>query len=278
MATPNVRALDLALKSCAVVGTAGIAFQFCLYDVDGGERCVMFNRFGGVRKKEISEGTHFKVPWFNIPFIYDVKTRPKLITTTTGTKDLQTVSLTLRILFRPRVENLSIIHQTLGPDYDERVLPSIGNEILKATVAKYDAESLLTQREKVSQDIRDAITERANQFDIVLEDIAITHLQYGREFSKAIEEKQVAQQDAERVKFVVARVEQEKKAAVIKAEGEAEAAEMISQALKESGTGLIDMRRIDASRDIADILSKSPNVAYVPGGSNMLLNVSPGGK
>eukprot|EP00923_Selenidium_pygospionis_P033257 GHVN01058508.1.p2 GENE.GHVN01058508.1~~GHVN01058508.1.p2 ORF type:complete len:288 (-),score=26.43 GHVN01058508.1:1544-2353(-) len=256
-----------------LVGAGGIIGSNCLYDVDGGERCVMFKRFGGVSQREIGEGTHFKIPWFQIPFIYDVKTRPKLITTTTGTKDLQTVSLTLRLLFRPRIENLATIHQTLGPDYDERVLPSIGNEILKATVAKYDAESLLTQREKVSQDIRDAITERANQFDIVLEDVAITYLQYGREFSKAIEEKQVAQQDAERVKFVVARVEQEKKAAVIRAEGEAEAADMISKALKEFGTGLIEMRRIDASREISEILAKSPNVAYIPQGANMLLNV-----
>eukprot|EP01068_Selenidium_serpulae_P005012 Selendium_serpulae@DN3830_c0_g1_i3.p1 len=220
-------------KGLIALGGVGLFPRFCLYDVDGGERCVMFNRFGGVSQAEIGEGTHFKIPWFNMPYIYDITTRPKIITTTTGTKDLQTVTITLRLLYKPSIRNLPTIHQTLGPDYDERVIPSIGNEILKATVARYDAESLLTQRDRVSQDIRDSITERAQQFDIVLEDIAITHLQYGREFSKAIEEKQVAQQEAERVKFVVARVEEEKKAAIIRAEGEAQAAEMVRE--KEAG-------------------------------------------
>lgn len=120
------------------------------------------------------------------------------------------------------------IHRKLGPDYDERVLPSIGNEVLKAVVARYDAESLLTQRDKVSNDIRMAITNRAKQFDIKLDDVAITHLSYGKDFAKAIEEKQVAQQESERVKFIVAKSEQEKLAAIVKAEGEALAANMVN--------------------------------------------------
>lgn len=66
--------------------------------------------------------------------------------------------------------------------------------------ARYDAENLLTQRDRVSQDIREAITERARAFDIVLDDVAITHLAYGKEYSRAIEEKQVAQQVRWRVR------------------------------------------------------------------------------
>ena len=74
---------------------------------------------------------------------------------------------------------------------------------MKATIAQYNAESLLTQREQVSREIREAIVSRANQFNILMDDIAITHLTYGKDFARAIEEKQVAQQDAERQKFVV---------------------------------------------------------------------------
>lgn len=59
------------------------------------------------------------------------------------------VSITLRVLSRPDVEHLSKIYQNLGSDYDERVLPSIGNEVLKATVAQFDAAELITQREVV---------------------------------------------------------------------------------------------------------------------------------
>ena len=60
------------------------------------------------------------------------------------------VSITLRVLSRPDVQHLSKIYQTLGLDYDERVLPSIGNEVLKAIVAQFDAAELITQREVVS--------------------------------------------------------------------------------------------------------------------------------
>ena len=59
------------------------------------------------------------------------------------------VSITLRVLSRPDVEHLPKIYQSLGMDYDERVLPSIGNEVLKSIVAQFDAAELITQREVV---------------------------------------------------------------------------------------------------------------------------------
>ena len=71
------------------------------------------------------------------------------ISTTTGSKDMQTVSLTLRVLSRPDISVLSKIYQRLGLDYDERILPSIGNEVLKSIVAQFDAAELITQRELV---------------------------------------------------------------------------------------------------------------------------------
>merc|ERR1719370_1619890 len=148
---------------------------------------------------------------------------------------------------------------------------------MKATVAQYNAEQLLTLREQVSQVIRDGIMQRASQFNILMDDVSITHLTYGKEFARAIEEKQVAEQDAERQKFMVAMSEQERQATVIRSEGEAEAAKLISEALQKHGQGLIEVRRIDAAKDIAESLSKSPNVMYLPNGQQMLLNVAGGG-
>merc|ERR1719190_253781 len=232
----------------------------------------------GIEDKVRGEGTHFKVPWLMQPKLYNIRTRPKLIQSTTGTKDLQTVTIHCRMLFKPEVTGLPTIHKTLGEDYDERVLPSIANEVLKATIAQYNAEQLLTHREHVSREIREAIVTRASQFNILMDDVSITHLTYGKEFAKAIEEKQVAEQEAERQKFVVQRSEQERQATVIRSEGEAEAAQMISEALKEHGSGLIEVRRIDAAKDIAEFLSKSPNVMYLPAGQQMLLNMAGGAR
>ncbi|KAK3062876.1 Prohibitin-1, subunit of the prohibitin complex (Phb1p-Phb2p), partial [Coniosporium uncinatum] len=109
--------------------------QASIYDVKGGTRAVIFDRLSGVKETVVNEGTHFLVPWLQRAIVYDVRTKPRNISTTTGSKDMQMVSLTLRVLHRPEVKMLPKIYQNLGQDYDERVLPSIGNEVLKAIVA-----------------------------------------------------------------------------------------------------------------------------------------------
>ncbi len=115
-------------------------------------------------------------------------------------------------------------------------------------MAQFDAAELITQREVVSARIREDLLKRAKEFNIVLEDVSITHMTFGQDFTKAVEQKQIAQQDAERAKFIVEKAEQERQASVIRAEGEAEAAQTISRALEKAGDGLLTIRRIEASR------------------------------
>ncbi|KAK9236635.1 band 7 family-domain-containing protein [Lipomyces kononenkoae] len=264
----SVRALTWIYRLAVPAAIGVTVAQSAMYDVKGGSRAVIFDRFVGVRQDVVSEGTHFLIPWLQKAVIMDVRTTPRNISTTTGSKDLQMVSLTLRVLHRPVVQHLPLIYQNLGLDYDERVLPSIGNEVLKAIVAQFDAAELITQREIVSARIRDELVKRANEFNIALEDVSITHMTFGKEFTKAVEEKQIAQQDAERARFIVEKAEQERQAAVIRAEGEAEAAETISKALEKAGDGLLLIRRIEASKEIANTLAAAQNVTYIPGGED----------
>ncbi|KAI8813442.1 band 7 family-domain-containing protein [Cladochytrium replicatum] len=247
-----------------------------MYNVDGGHRAVLFDRFRGILPNPVGEGTHFLVPWFQEAFVLDARTRPRIIPSQTGSKDMQQVALTLRVLLRPDAERLPAIYRELGSDFDERVLPSIGNEVLKAIVAQYNAEELITQREQVSQRIREDLTKRATEFNIILEDVSITHLTFSREFTNAVERKVIAQQEAERARFIVEKAEREKEAAIIRAEGESKAAEMISEALKKAGNGHIELRRIEASKEIAETLSNGKNVTYLPsgGGNNVLLGLN----
>ena len=193
--------LGLALIGLGVVGTRFI------FVVDGGQRALIFNKLKGLQDKVYGEGMHFKIPFIWTPRFFEVRSRFRLISSTTGTRDLQQVDLTLRILFRPKEEKLSEILNNIGIDYDDKVIPSIGNEVLKAIVAQYDASQLIQQRPKVSHDIRTALQKRADDFGLILDDVSITHLQFSREFAKSIEQKQVAQQMAERAKFVVLRQE-----------------------------------------------------------------------
>lgn len=99
--------------------------------------------------------------------------------------------LSLRILYRPDDKKLSEIHTKLGPEYAGRVLPGIANELLKDVIAQFDAGELVTQRELVSHQIGDALTGRAKEFNIIVEDVSLTDVAFGSEFAAAIEAKQV---------------------------------------------------------------------------------------
>jgi prohibitin 1 len=100
------------LYSAAVPAVVGYSlFQSSIYDVRGGSRAVIFDRLSGVKETVINEGTHFLVPWLQKAIIFDVRTKPRIIGTTTGSKDMQMVSLTLRVLHRPDVKALPKIYQ-----------------------------------------------------------------------------------------------------------------------------------------------------------------------
>mmetsp|Transcript_15200 Transcript_15200/g.22757 ORF Transcript_15200/g.22757 Transcript_15200/m.22757 type:complete len:279 (-) Transcript_15200:63-899(-) len=265
----------LAMIAGGLTG-AGMVANNTLFVVPPGHRGLKYARFGseaGVQKFEYDEGLHVYFPWFQNFHLIDIRTTPYVIRTDTGTKDLQTVRLSVRVLYAPKQGKLQKIFTGIGEDFSEKVFTSIGNEVLKAVVAQFDADELVTQRENVSQMIRTRLRERAKHYDLSLKDISITSLEFSAEYAYAIEAKQVEQQRAERQRYIVEREKQLKKANIIRIQGETEAARLISNAMKISPE-FLELRRIETAKTVARILANARNVCYLPSGSNMLLNLS----
>lgn len=118
----------------AMVCTGIFATNF-VFVVDGGERALKMDAMKGLQSHVYGEGMHFRVPFLQKINRFEVRSRPTLVPSTTGTKDMQTVDLALRILFRPNEHKLPEILNNIGHDYDKRILPSISNEVLKSVVA-----------------------------------------------------------------------------------------------------------------------------------------------
>jgi len=259
------------LGGIAVMGGSGAFLYNTLFTVEAGHCALKFNRLQGITNTVYQPATHFRIPWLEWPIHIDVRTRPRNIVSLTGTRDLQMVNISLRTLFRPDQNRLAEIYRRLGPEYDEIVLLSLGNEVLKSVVARFSAQEMMTQRDSVSRTIQRELTTRAAEFGLIVDEVALTHLTFSPEFAHAVEQKQVAQTDADRAKYLVMQAEERKKQIVLKAQGTEREAQLIGEAMK-NNPQYAELKRIENAVEIAKSLSKSGN-KVVLSAEGLMLNL-----
>ena len=156
------------------------------------------------------------------------------VSASTPNRDLQMVELKARVIYRPDPTKIDQIYKNLGPDYVQKVLTSVVNEVIRGVCAQFNAQQLLSQREQVSEKIKRGLVERTQSFNILIDDVSQMDMHFSREYEKAVEEKQIAQQTAERAKFMVDRAIQEKKSTIIKAEADVQAIQLIGAVVKDN--------------------------------------------
>jgi len=251
------------------MGISGYALYNSVYFVPGGYRAVKFNAITGLQNRTFSEGAHLAIPFLETPIPFDIRSRPTEVGTSSGSKDLQMIHMSLRVLYRPDAENLHHIYRDLGVNYAETVLPSLINEVMKAVMAQFNASDLLVKRPEVSHRIATQLAHRSKTFHIEISDVSITQMTFGKEYTSAVESKQIAQQMAERAKFQVEQALQEKKSSIVLAEGEAESAKLIGEAIQ-NNPGFLELRRLDAAKTIAKLVASGRGTSYLDAGALML--------
>jgi prohibitin 2 len=240
------------------ITVGGLIIYRALFRVEPGYLAIKFSMFGGVKEHIYKEGYHFNMPFIERPIIYDCRMANYVQNTQVGTKDLQIVTLVVRIICRPKTDRLPDLYRLLGKDYDNRTLNSIIPEICGITVSQFTATQIISSRDTIRNIIKQRITEKAGEFFIDIDDVAIIDMKFSKDFSDAIEKKQVAQQEAERVKFHVEEALEEKKSTIIKALGESEAVRKFGEANQHSNA-FLTLRKLETSKKISKVLEKSNN-------------------
>jgi len=211
--------------------------------VDSGHRGVLLHWSAvDVTQPPLDEGLHFVIPFQDTIVNMEVRTLKFVKSTSSASKDLQTVSTEVTVNYAPDPNMVNMLYKEVGLQYESRVIQPAVEEVVKQVTANYNAEELITKRPQVKSDIEQEITTRLNVYNINTQVISITDFQFSVLFSQAIESKVEAEQKAQkaendllRIEVEARQVEQQAKgiaaANVAQAEGEAEAIRVINEAL-----------------------------------------------
>lgn len=176
-----------ALTSIRIIGTGSVG---------------VVTQYGRVTGRELTEGLHFVAQWgVNKVSVYDIKVQKESVSSTAASKDLQDVSSELVLNYSLERGSVSRVHQTIGVAYVDRIITPAINEVFKAASAQYTAAELITERSKLKTTVQKTLSDRLQPYGIKINELSIVDFKFSANFSKAIEEKQVAQQNAERAKF-----------------------------------------------------------------------------
>lgn len=200
--------------------------------VNAGERGVLME-FGKVQDQILGEGLHMIIPVVNTVEKFSVRVQKQEISAEASSKDLQDVFTDVALNWQINPQAVNLIFQQIGDlqnIIDKIINPAI-EEVLKAVMAQYTAEEIITKRGEVKAEVDTALTTRLANYHITVDDISLVHVHFSERFGEAVEAKQVAEQEAKRAEFVALKAAKDAEATVNIARGEAEAYRLLRDGL-----------------------------------------------
>ena len=196
--------------------------------VDAGHSGVVLT-FGEVSPVVLGEGLHVKIPFIQQVIQIDNRVLKAEVDCSSASKDLQTVSSTIALNYRVRNEASAKIYKEVGPSYESVIINPAIQECVKAVTAKYTAEQLITDRQIISDQMKELLNEKISGYGLELQIFNIISFEFTAEYNAAIEAKQTAQQNALKAEQDLQRIKVEAEQTVAKAEAEAEAYRLKSE-------------------------------------------------
>lgn len=216
--------------------------------VDAGERAVIFNVFGGMEKRILSEGIHLIFPVIQRATIYDIKQSTYTFTSEEQgkqgrilgneihslTSDGQKVDVELSIRAKPQPSELWKLHKYIGPDYVSKIIVPKTRAVLREILSMYPVEDVYSvNRQEIQDKIQETLTnDLAKRYFIDVEEILIRNVRFSKEFQDAIDRKQQAFQEYLKMEYVLASERAKRDAKILQAEGEAQAINLRVNALR----------------------------------------------
>lgn len=192
--------------------------------------------FGKVQKEILDEGLHFVVPVMTSVHLVSVQIQKDEIKTTSSSRDLQEIDTHVVINWTINPAKVADIYQQIGPEnvlLDTVISPAV-SEVFKAASAKKTIEEIIGKRIELTTDVDAMLKERMARYDVIINDISLVNVSFTPEFNKAVEAKQVAEQEAKQAEYTAQRAIADAKAAVNKAKGEAESALTVARSRAEA--------------------------------------------
>jgi regulator of protease activity HflC (stomatin/prohibitin superfamily) len=197
---PNTRAVRLTVKIALIVGAIILLLALCIRVVGVGQVGVK-TRLGKV-VGQYNSGVVIKLPWpLESLYKFDIKTQKDQADVAAASNDLQDVNAT--IVTNYHIDNTKVgnLFSTVGTDYKSRIIDPAIQESFKATTAQYPIGDLVTKRPELKNKSLAVLKSRLAVRGIIVEDISITNLAFSPSFTRAIEQKQVAEQQAKQAQF-----------------------------------------------------------------------------
>lgn len=196
---------------------------------------------GKAQDGALLEGIHFKPPLVSIVDVYDVTVQKFEVPAQSATKDLQDLSARFAINFRLDPLEVVTIRRTQGSleSIVAKIIAPQTQESFKIAAAVRTVEEAITKRSELKQDFDNALDQRLRKYGIIVLDTSVVDLNFSPEFAKAVEDKQIAEQKAQRAVYIAKEAEQEAQADINRAKGRAEAQRLLAETLKAQGGQLV---------------------------------------